>query len=82
MGRMGVVFQAQDAGALALRVRIYDLRGRAVWEGQTIGSRLVWGYRTQEGLPAANGVYLYEVIVRGLNGEILQREIRKLVLAR
>jgi len=86
VGRTGVAFEAsgpqvQDRD-VTLGVRIHDLAGRTIWAGQTVGPRLIWRYRAQTGLPVANGVYLYAVTIRGANGEILHREVRKLLVLR
>ena len=60
-------FQVQgvDLSAVqALRVEIYDLAGRLVWHGETEGSVLNWHTEDLEGLPLANGVYLYKAYVK------------------
>ena len=48
----------------ALRVEIYDLAGNLVWEGETQGAELAWHTQNLEGLPLANGVYLYKAYVK------------------
>jgi len=86
----GVAFQAQvqaqaqarGSGVAKMSVRIYDLQGRTIWRGKAAGSRLVWMYRTREGLPVANGVYLYEALLRDESGQILHRQIRTLTVLR
>jgi len=86
----GVAFQAQaqaqaqarGSGVAKMSVRIYDLQGRTIWRGEAAGSQLVWMYRTREGLPVTNGVYLYEALLRDESGQILHRQIRKLTVLR
>jgi len=46
-----------------MRVEIYDLSGRLVWEGEALGNELLWHTQDLSGLPLANGVYLYRVVV-------------------
>jgi len=46
-----------------MKVEIYDLSGRRVWEGEALGNELFWHTQDLSGLPLANGVYLYRVVV-------------------
>jgi len=46
-----------------MKVEIYDLSGRRVWEGEALGNELLWHTQDLSGLPLANGVYLYRVVV-------------------
>jgi hypothetical protein len=46
-----------------MKVEIYDLSGRRVWEGEALGNKLLWHTQDLSGLPLANGVYLYRVVV-------------------
>jgi len=48
----------------ALRVEVYDLAGRLVWEGEIEGAELTWHTEGLDGLPLANGVYLYKAYVK------------------
>ena len=48
----------------ALRVEIYDLAGKLVWQGEVEGPMLAWHTENLEGLPLANGVYLYKAYVK------------------
>jgi hypothetical protein len=34
-----------------------------VWEGEALGNELLWHTQDLSGLPLANGVYLYRVVV-------------------
>lgn len=65
----------------ALRVEIYDLAGRLVWEGEIQGSELAWHTEGFDGLPLANGVYLYKAYVK-VNGEWIPTGVGKVVVLR
>ena len=45
----------------AVRLQVFDLAGRRVYQGQAIGPELLWPYSTESGVPVANGVYLARV---------------------
>ena len=47
-----------------IRVEIYDLAGRLVWRGEDEGSILTWHTKGLDGMPLANGVYLYKAYVK------------------
>jgi len=47
-----------------IRVEIYDLAGRLVWRGEDEGSMLTWHIKGLDGMPLANGVYLYKAYVK------------------
>jgi hypothetical protein len=63
-------------------VRLYMLSGQLIAEEQGMGDRLRLRAMDTNGLPLANGVYLYIVTVRGMGGQILTSELRKLVVLR
>ncbi len=65
-GNGSIVVQAVGTSVPAvseLRVEIFDLSGRLVWQGVALGSRLEWD-GTSAGRPLANGVYLARVQAR------------------
>ncbi len=78
----GVEFKVQGQGVRALAVTVFDLAGRRVFHGRADGTALRWSLRDARGRPAANGVYLYAVVVEGVNGERLTLPIRKLAVLR
>jgi len=47
-----------------LRVEIYDLSGKLVWEGETLEQTLSWHTENELGQVLANGVYLYRAKVK------------------
>jgi len=81
-GPSGVLFVANSSRTTRMAVHVYDANGRLVYAQTTTGAALRWNLARADGRRLANGVYLYAVTVRGANGEILRREVRKLVVLR
>jgi hypothetical protein len=74
-------FNRQDGAQI--RIEIFDLRGYKVFDsGEVQGSTLTWDFRTTAGRPFANGVYLYVISVRGFDGSVIRREVKKLIILR
>jgi hypothetical protein len=70
-------------GVEALRVQVFDLAGRPIFEsGFRAGSTLEWCLLNNRGEAIANGVYLYVVTIKGFDGLIQRSEVRKLVISR
>ena len=77
-------FQAR--GTLAaqveeIRVLIYDLSGRLVWEDAAPGSELDWHTNSLSGDYLANGMYLYRVKLR-IDGNWINQDIGKIAVLR
>jgi len=77
-------FQAR--GTLAaqveeIRVQIYDLSGRLVWEDAAPGSKLDWHTNCLSGDYLANGIYLYSVQVR-IGGNWINQDTGKIAVLR
>jgi len=64
-----------------IRVQIYDLSGRLVWEDTALGSELDWHTDNQSGQFLANGVYLYQVQVK-IDGIWINQDIGKIAVLR
>jgi len=64
-----------------LRVEVYDLAGRLVWQGEVQGPSLDWHTEGLDGLPLANGVYLYKAFVK-VDDEWVPTGVGKLVILR
>jgi len=64
-----------------IRVQIYDLSGRLVWEDTAPGSELDWHTDNQSGQFLANGVYLYQVQVK-IDGIWINQDIGKIAVLR
>ncbi len=59
---------ADAAFVSALKVQIYDLAGRLVFEDEAAGASLAWHTDSSFGEYLANGVYLYKLYAL-VNGE-------------
>jgi len=68
-------FAVTGAGIEALKVEVFNLGGRKVFE-DAASNMLSWDTHT-----VANGVYLYVATIRGYNGELL-RKVGKVVVMR
>lgn len=76
-------FVAQGQGVAEIKVGIYDLRGRLVYDsGFVAGNELSWHLGNNDGERVANGVYLYVATIRGSAGEVTSSGIQKLVILR
>jgi hypothetical protein len=64
-----------------LRVEIYDMAGRLVYEDEGPGSELVWHTENDFNEYLANGVYLYRLYVQ-IDGEWIVSEVKKLAIYR
>jgi squalene-hopene/tetraprenyl-beta-curcumene cyclase len=74
-------FVVRGVEAETIRVEVYDLSGRLVWEGEGLGNELPWHTEGLDGLPLANGVYIYRVYVE-VDGDWIASGIQKLVILR
>jgi hypothetical protein len=77
-------FQARGTLAVEveeIRVQIYDLSGRLVWENAALGSELDWHTDSLSGDYLANGIYLYRVQVR-IGGNWINQDIGKIAVLR
>jgi len=72
---------AQTLGSVQLEV--YNLSGVEVFDsGETNGPVVQWNLSTKRGRLAANGVYLYRITARDLNGKLIQSEVSKVLVLR
>jgi subtilisin family serine protease len=65
----------------AIRVQVFDLAGRLVYEHEEDGARMEWQTENNYGEHLANGVYLYKLYMR-VNGVWIATEVSKLVILR
>jgi hypothetical protein len=68
-------------GISSSEVRLFSLAGALVVDARGSGDTLRFLLRTAEG-PLANGVYLYQVTVRGPDGQTTSSEVRKVLILR
>ena len=74
-------FVVRGTEADLIRVEVYDLSGRLVWQGEAPGSRLVWHTEDLVGNYLANGVYLYVIRVK-VGDSWIHSGIQKLAIYR
>jgi hypothetical protein len=77
-----VIFTVSGDGVAEMEVHVYDLSGRIVFDQATTGTTLIFRGLSSDGRPLANGVYLYTVAIKGVDGRIMMSEIKKLVILR
>lgn len=75
------VMDALTSQVEEIRVQIYDLSGRLVWEDAALGSELDWHTDSLSGEYLANGIYLYMVQVR-IGGSWINQDIGKIAVLR
>lgn len=76
-------FVALGRGITALEVRAFDLSGREVFtSGWVLGASLEWNLLDRRGKAVANGVYLYLIRVRGVDGKVMASGVRKVLVLR
>jgi len=82
LGRV-IRFRAQGMGIAEISVHVFNLAGNAVFASSwQQGTELDWPALTGDGRPLANGVYLYVISVRGLDGSLVRSHVQKLVILR
>ena len=74
--------RVQGTGIAELSVQVFDLAGRKVLAEGARGAQLQTRLLSADGQPLANGVYLYVVTVKGVDGRTMKTEVRKLVVLR
>ena len=78
----GLTLSVDSQGVSSVGLTVYDLNGQTVFAQETAGTTLSWNYLSSEGQPVANGVYLYVVTIKNTDGQVLQSEVKKLVVLR
>jgi hypothetical protein len=78
-----VQFIAEGEGIQAVRVEVFDLRGSKVFDsGEAMGNSILWRTEDAWHRRLAQGIYLYVVSVRGIDGKVIRSEVRILALLR
>jgi hypothetical protein len=76
------LFQAHGQNIASMGVQVFSLNGKEIYIQESARSHLTWNLRASNGHPLANGTYLYRVVVRDQRGNVIQGEIKKIVLIR
>ncbi len=84
---MAFTFRHNQSGPLDVEVKVYTLAGRLIQslEQTSTGDRMVrlpWDGRDREGDVLANGVYLYKLIVRTVDGRFTSESLGKMSVLR
>lgn len=76
-------FVVKGIGLQDIRIEIFDLAGRKVFDSGFIGGEeFEWSLTTNHGQQLANGPYLYIVTAEGSNGKLVRSEVGKLAILR
>jgi hypothetical protein len=74
-------FAVRGVEAERIRVEVYELTGKLVWQGEALGHELTWHTEDLTGLPLANGLYLYRIYVKVGEGWLFSG-VQKVVILR
>ncbi len=66
----------------AIQIQVFDLDGKLQLSQHNSGSQLRFGLFNEANQPLANGIYLYTVSIRGVDGSTWRSGIRKLMVLR
>jgi len=78
-----VEFSISGQGIKDARVEVYALSGALVYDSGFVADRaLRWNMLDASGTSVANGVYLYVVTARGVDGRNARSEVKKVVILR
>lgn len=82
LGERGVVFTMNAPHGSQLNVEILGQNGVSLHKSQTTRAKMLWNLRNESGERAANGVYFARIIVRDVDGSIVDQQLRKFVVLR
>jgi len=78
-----VRFAVAGAGIESVRVKVFTLSGQLVFDsGWCEGSTFQWGLYDMNGQVVSNGVYLYLVSAKGVDGGVQTGDLGKLLVLR
>jgi len=78
----GLDIRANSADVQAITLEVFDTAGNRVYEDTSHSGALRFHGLSNNGQRLSNGVYLYVVTTRKLDGSITRSEVRKLVIVR
>ena len=74
-------FAVTGLGIESVHLQVFNLTGARIYDSQPVrGTTLTWQLKDKSARSLAHGVYLYLVSVKGVNGQLLRSELRKLVI--
>jgi hypothetical protein len=74
--------EALGSGAASVQLQLLDLNGRLIADRVSAGGSVAVSLETSSEKPFAKGVYLAMITVKGKDGQILRRELKKLIVQR
>lgn len=73
-------FTVRAESATSIDLNLFSLSGQRIFNQSQNGQTLRWNLLTANGAPLSNGVYLAQIIARGIHGEIVSIETKKIVV--
>lgn len=77
-----ISFTVHGQGIERMRVQIFGLNGKIIFDESGAGSELKWNETTFNGTLVANGVYLYRIRVEGDAGQGVEIAVQKIIILR
>ncbi|MBI1744172.1 hypothetical protein HYR54_14050 [Candidatus Acetothermia bacterium] len=77
-----ILFQTLDTNVKSLRLRVYAISGRLVFDRDAAGSKVWFEGLDSRGAPLANGVYLVVLTVQRGDGSRIASQVQKIVWVR
>ncbi len=82
-GENWVKFLAKGENISQIKVAVYNLSGNEVYNSEwRDGNTLQWNLQDDEGKPVGNGIYLYFVTVKDIDGDTIRGELEKTLVLR
>jgi parallel beta-helix repeat protein len=72
----------QGSNIASVELDVFNLAGQRVFKERSPGNTVTFKGLSDTGRVLANGVYLYLITVQGYDGQVIQSEVRKLVILR
>jgi hypothetical protein len=72
----------QGTGIKAINVQVFSLTGRRVYASGWVKNGLEWDLQSTDRQKMANGVYLYVIAVKGIDGSVQRTQVKKFVIQR
>jgi len=82
MSAQGLTLTALKRDIVSMSVEFFDLRGNSIYRERSSGGTLNWNMRRADGVPVANGIYLYRVLIVNAAGQVTASPIEKLIVIR
>jgi CSLREA domain-containing protein/uncharacterized repeat protein (TIGR01451 family) len=80
--RRALGFWAQGTGIQAIAVRVFSLTGKRVYASGWVKNGFEWNLQSTDRQKMANGVYLYVIAVKGIDGSVQRTQVKKFVIQR